>query len=251
MMKSEHWVATARYEARAVRQQLRTLWADGPAWKQFWRSYQIYCRMEPAAVPEMRTLLPCLHENTGTTAIGPTYFYQDAWAFEKVVQAVPAQHVDVGSHHKFVALLSKVIPVTMVDIRPLSLPLASIHFQAGSILEMPYPEGSLESVSSMCVIEHIGLGRYGDPLDPHGTEKALAELKRITAPGGNLYLSVPLDDINRTYFNAHRSFAEEYLLALFAPFTVIDRQYIFGNEFTETLGKGFGTGCYHLRRSRS
>ena len=199
-------------------------------------------------MPDMRTLIPCLEDNTGTTAIEPTYFYQDAWAFEKIVEAAPARHIDIGSHHKFVALLSKVVPVTMVDIRPLSLPMASIRFQAGSVLALPYPDGSAESVSSLCVIEHIGLGRYGDPLDPRGTEKALAELKRITAPGGDLYVSVPIDDINRTYFNAHRSFSEDYLLALFAPFTVLERRYIYIREFTETLGTGFGTGCYHLRR---
>ena len=245
--RKENWIATARYEARALRQELRRVRGNVSAWKQFWRSYQAYCRMGPAAPPEMRTLLPCLYDNTATTVIEPTYFYQDAWAFEKIVEANPARHIDIGSHHKFVALLSKVVPVTMVDIRPLSLPLASLNFQAGSILEMPYPDGACESISSMCVIEHIGLGRYGDPLDLHGTEKALAELKRITAPGGNLYLSVPVDDINRTYFNAHRAFSEPYLLEIFAPFEVRERRYIY-EKFSETLGTGFGTGCYHLRR---
>lgn len=247
-MKQENWVATARYEARLLRDQIRRVRTDAPSWRRFWQSYHAYCQMNPEAAPTMRTLLPCLYDNTGTTQIEPTYFYQDAWAFEKIVQAQPAQHVDVGSHHKFVALLSKVVPVTMVDIRPLSLPLPSLHFQEGSLLAMPYADSSLESISSMCVIEHIGLGRYGDPLDPEGTEKALAELKRITAPGGSLYLSVPLDDINRTYFNAHRAFSEEYLLSLFAPFAVTERRYIFEQEFSEKRGAGFGTGCYHLRR---
>ena len=76
----------------------------------------------------------------------------------------------------------------MVDIRPLSLPMDTIHFRAGSILEMPFENASVASLSSICVIEHIGLGRYGDPPDPRGTQKALDELKRILAPGGNLYL---------------------------------------------------------------
>ncbi len=33
----------------------------------------------------------------------------------------------------------------------------------------------------MHVVEHVGLGRYGDPLDPDGDLKAIAELKRVTA----------------------------------------------------------------------
>ena len=239
----------ARFALQTARQSMVRTQGDVAAWRRFWRNYQQYQQMLAASgQAEPVVLLPYLGDDTAETAIEPTYFYQDSWAFEKIVQARPARHVDVGSQNKFVALLSKVVPVTMVDIRPLSLPLASLKFQAGSVLEMPYSDGSLESVSSLCVIEHIGLGRYGDPLDVAGTVKALAELKRITAPGGDLYLSVPLDDINRTYYNAMRAFSEDYLLPLFEPFAVVEKRYIYGNSFQETQGTGFGTGCYHLRR---
>ena len=93
-------------------------------------------------------LYPCLGDDTGETPIDPTYFYQDAWAFEKIVKRHPVAHLDVGSHHRFVALLSKVIQVTMVDIRPLSTPLDTLQFRAGSILEMPYEDNSVSSLSS-------------------------------------------------------------------------------------------------------
>ena len=57
------------------------------------------------------------------------------------------------------------------------------------------------------MLEHIGLGRYGDQIDPQGTEKAAAELQRVLAPGGDLYLSVPIEKESRVYFNAHRAFS--------------------------------------------
>ena len=136
----------------------------------------------------------------------------------------------------------------MVDLRPLPVTMDTLNFKAGSILSLPFADASAPSVSSLCVVEHIGLGRYGDPLDPQGTVKAVAELKRIVQPGGDLYISVPVDDVNRIYFNAHRAFCETYLNELFAPFEICDRKYIFGNEFTDKLKAGFGTGCYHLRR---
>jgi SAM-dependent methyltransferase len=53
------------------------------------------------------------------------------------------------------------------------------------------------------VAEHVGLGRYGDPLDPEGTEKALRELMRVLAPGGQLLLSIPVGR-ERVCFNAER-----------------------------------------------
>lgn len=218
------------------------------AWQKFWHSYQSYKQIAALEQqPELKYLYPCLGDDTAETLIEPTYFYQDTWAFEKIVNQRPTQHIDVGSHHTFVALLSKVLPVTMVDIRPLSLPLDTLKFKQGSILELPFADESVESLSSLCVVEHIGLGRYGDPLDPQGTEKAIAELKRVIAPKGNLYLSLPLDDDNRTYFNAHRAFTEDYILKLLHPFKVVDSQYIYGQEFSSNKRTGFGTGCYHLR----
>lgn len=239
----------ARHARVGLRRQLAAVGPNMRAWRRFWQSYRDYRRLAPeSGEVSLRSLYPCLGDDTAVTPIEPTYFYQDCWAFERIVAEKPVRHVDVGSHHKFVALLSKVLPVTMVDIRPLELPLDSLEFRQGSILEMPFEDGSVPSVSSLCVIEHIGLGRYGDPLDRGGSEKALAELKRIVTPGGDLYLSVPIDDENRTYFNAHRAFRPDYLERLFDPFEVLERRYIYGPSFGEALQDGFGTGCYHLRR---
>ena len=205
--------------------------------------------MAPAdAQPDLEHLFPCLYEATAETAVDANYLFQDAWGFEKIVKARPEFHVDIGSDHKFISLLSVLVPTTMVDLRPLPVSLETMKFQQGSILALPYADGSVPSVSSLCVAEHIGLGRYGDPLDPQGTEKAIVELKRIVRPGGDLYISVPLDDVNRIYFNAHRAFTEQRLLEWFRPFAVVESRYIYGRTMGKTIQRGFGTGCYHLRR---
>lgn len=232
----------------ALRQKLISSCEHIGKWKRFWKSYKRFKQLAPPErQPLMEYLYPCLEDDTAVTSIDPIYFYQDSWAFEKIVNKHPARHVDVGSHHKFVALLSKVVPVTMVDIRPLSLSMNTINFKQGSILDLPYEDGTAESLSSLCVVEHIGLGRYGDPLDPYGSEKAIQDLKRIVRPGGDLYLSLPLDDENRIYFNAHRAFKEEYVLQLFEPFQIVERHYIYGRNFGDQRKPGFGTGCYHLK----
>ncbi len=250
MITSEfRWMLRYMRRQLAPRARLRAFCAEWKAWQRFWQSYRQYNALaEYQQQLDVEYLYPCINDATAQTQIEPVYFYQDAWAFAKIVAAHPVYHVDIGSHHKYVALLSKVVPVTMVDIRPLSLSLDTLAFQSGSILDLPFADASLPSVSSLCVVEHIGLGRYGDPLDPKGTEKALAELKRIVQPGGDLYISLPLDDENRVYFNAHRAFTEEYLIQLYQPFWVIESRYIYGETFGSEKRSGFGIGCYHLRR---
>ena len=85
---------------------------------------------------------------------------------------------------------------------------------SGSINQLPFAEDSVELISSSYGIEHIGLGRYSEPLDPEGSRKAAHELSRVLAPGGNLYVSAPC---GRSYiaFNAHRSFDNEEFISFY------------------------------------
>ena len=82
------------------------------------------------------------------------------------------------------------------------------------------------------------------------SERAAAELRRVLAPGGHLYVSVPVDAECRIYFNAHRAFTREYLLALFPDLELVEERYIYGRSLGLSYEpqRGFGTGLYHLRR---
>ena len=216
-------------------------------WIKFWRSYFSYYNISKDLDINF-DFYPCIEEWTISTYIEPTYFYQDSWAFEHIVRLKPNSHLDVGSHNKYVALLSKVVPVTMVDIRPLSLDMESIKFVEGSVLNLNFPDKSLESVSSLCVIEHIGLGRYGDPLDVEGSIKAFKELMRVIKPGGNLFISFPIEENPVTYFNAHRAFNEKNMIDQAKGFEILDKKYIYGSNFTDEYSPEFGVGCYWLQR---
>lgn len=195
-------------------------------------------------------ILPCLTDRTATTPIEPTYFLQDTWFARKIAEQRPPSHIDVGSSVKSMALVAQFVPVTLVDIRPVDLAVAGFSFLEGSVLHLPFADGSVASLSSLCVIEHIGLGRYGDPFDARGSEKAAAELCRVLAPGGNLYVSVPVDAECRIYFNAHRAFTREYVLGLFPGLQLTEERYIYGRAVFAAYApeRGFGTGLYHLRR---
>jgi SAM-dependent methyltransferase len=146
---------------------------------------------------------PILLDRTITSPYEPHYTFQDGWAAREVARHRPEHHVDVGSRISFVIGLSAFVPVTFVDLRPLEIELPGLTSLAGNILELPFADRSLASVSCLHVAEHVGLGRYGDPLDPAGTVKAAKELERVLAPGGKLLFSLPVGR-QLTAFNAHR-----------------------------------------------
>jgi len=117
-------------------------------------------------------------------------------------------------------------------------------------LALPFADNSIESLSSLYVVEHVGLGRFGDDFDPWGSEKAIKELKRVLKIGGNLLFSVPVDNENRVYFNAHRAFTREYVLNLFQDMELIEEKYIYGSTLHDNYdrSKNLERGCFNLKR---
>ena len=148
-------------------------------------------------------------------AVPVHYFLQDIWA-ARYVNNHHIQHViDIGSRlDGYVAHLLAFCRVTYVDIRPLSILVDNLKFVKGNITSLPFDNGSISCLSSLHVIEHIGLGRYGDPVDPQGHLKAAKEMCRVLAPKGTLMLSTVLGR-ERMCFDAHRIFAPETVSAMF------------------------------------
>lgn len=194
----------------------------------------------------MRFLYPCLDDRTLTTPVEPIYFFQDAWAAKMIFTLTPNYHIDIGSNFTTIGILSQYVPITMIDIRKPNVSLHNLSFKEGSILALPFEDNSVISISSLCVIEHIGLGRYGDQIDPWGSEKAAKELARVLQPGGQLLISVPMDSECRVYYNAHRTFTRSYLIDMFESLALIEEVYIYGNSTTKTYDPqcGFGTGLF-------
>lgn len=194
-------------------------------------------------------VIPCLTDRTSHTPVEPVYFVQDTWFAGRLAGVRPDRHLDVGSSVKTMALVAQFVPVTMVDIRPVELPAAGFTFVKGSILSLPFEDESITSLSSLCVVEHIGLGRYGDEPDAWGSEKSWRELRRVLGTGGNLYISVPVDSASRVYFNAHRAFTRDYVLELSAGLELVHEQYLYGTEVVSAYDpeRGFGTGMFHFR----
>ena len=61
-----------------------------------------------------------------------------------------------------------------------------------------------DAVVSYSSVEHSGLGRYGDALNPWGDRQAMARAWCMTKKQGMLALNVPFGDEDRIWYNAHR-----------------------------------------------
>ena len=137
------------------------------------------------------------------------------------------EHVDVGSRlDGFVAHVLPFCRVTYVDIRTQEVDADGLTMREGSILAMPYATNSVSSLSCLHVIEHIGLGRYGDEVNPDGHLEAAAELARVLAPGGVLLIGTPVGR-ERVCFDAHgvfhpRSIVEAFSALELESFALID-----------------------------
>lgn len=149
------------------------------------------------------SLYPLLCDATLRTAFDAHYLYLGDWALRLLMKNPARKHVDIASQLHWVAAVAAIKEVTFVDIRPADMDIENLTVLAGSLMQLPFADRSVESVSCLHVIEHIGLGRYGDPIDPEGTKKAIAELARILASQGTLLLALPIGR-PQIAFNAHR-----------------------------------------------
>lgn len=157
--------------------------------------------------------MPQLFDKTSDTEFDPHYTYQGPWVMRNLLKARPRKHIDVGSWTTYLGFFAALQPTEFVDIRPAKLQIPKLSVKKGSVLELPYRSRTVESLSCLHVVEHVGLGRYGDPLDPLGTDKAIAELARVIKPGGRLYLALPIGK-EVTYYNAHRVTSPVRVLSL-------------------------------------
>jgi SAM-dependent methyltransferase len=130
-----------------------------------------------------------------------------------------------------------------------------LNNRSGDILNLPFANESVESLSCLHVAEHIGLGRYGDSLNPLGTCQACYELKRVLKPGGNLYFSVPIGT-PRVCFNAHRIHAPATIMTYFSGLELIelsgvhdDGVYMERVSMDEFGGDRYACGMFWLRKA--
>jgi len=74
---------------------------------------------------------------------------------------------------------------------------------------------------SISSVEHSGLGRYGDEIDPNGDLESMEFLKNNLKEGGLCFLAVPIGK-DQIIWNAHRIYGRNRLPKLIEGFEVVD-----------------------------
>jgi hypothetical protein len=200
---------------------------------------------------------PCLNDKTETTGFDRHYLYHPAWAARILAETKPDKHIDISSTLNFATMLSAFIPVEFYDFRPADVHLSNLDSLSANIVALPFDDNSVKSLSCMHVVEHIGLGRYGDPVDHEGDLKAIRELNRVLAINGDLLFVVPVGK-PMIMFNAHRIYSYEQILEYFSEFKLVSFALI--SEHQEDGGLNFdatgvdvakqiyGCGCFWFKK---
>lgn len=211
--------------------------------------------MLPIKFSNLYVVLADRYKSAGTAK--GHYFFQDLWAAKKIYTIKPNRHVDIGSSVEgFVShLLVFMDRVEVVDIRSLESRIAGLVFVQDDATHLnSFADNSLESVSTLHAVEHFGLGRYGDPIDPNAHLKFMSALARVLKPGGRLYFSVPTG-IERLEFNAHRVLSPFTVLDSFSTLELVsfslvkDDGYLYENASMEEASQQlFGCGLYEFTK---
>lgn len=193
---------------------------------------ELYCKLNQRKEYEFKSEYeyPILDEwnvQNGLTD-STSYFWQDLWGARRIAEKMPKRHFDIGSRvDGFIShLLVLNIPVTLIDIRPMDAKIGVDYICADATELDGVEDNSIESLSALCSLEHFGLGRYGDPIDPEACFKAFKSIQRVVKSGGYIYISL-LVGKDRVCFNAHRVFNPDTVIREFSncrleEFSVID-----------------------------
>ena len=179
---------------------------------------------------------PQLFHKTNNTSFDTHYVYHPAWAARIIEKTKPSKHIDISSILYFSTILSAFIPVEFYDYRPANLKLSNLISKKADLTFLPFENNSIESLSCMHTVEHIGLGRYGDPIDPDGDIKAMNELSRVLAMDGNLLFVTPVGKPT-IQFNAHRIYSYDQIINYFPTLTL--------KEFSLIPDNGLNTGIIY------
>jgi SAM-dependent methyltransferase len=125
-----------------------------------------------------------------------------------------------------ISLASRGFRVVGFDLHPYPYRHPNLMAVQGNAMRCPFGAERFGAVLAISVVEHIGLGHYGDPSAITGDCATVREIARLLRSGGRALITVPFgvaltDDFQRVYDSTRLS-------ELLAPFSVVRIEYAWG-----------------------
>ena len=200
-------------------------------------------------------IMPRLSDGTPNTYFEPHYTYHPAWAARILASKKPYEHIDISSYLHFNVIVSAFINVKFYDYRPAKIKLSNFSSEFADLTNLPFSDNSIESLSCMHVVEHIGLERYGDRFDPKGDIKSCNELIRVLKQNGDLLFVVPVGKVSKICYNAHRIYSYAHIINIFSKLKLLSFSLVRSNrDFIENASpddcdtENCGCGCFHFTK---
>lgn len=127
-----------------------------------------------------------------------------------------------------VALASRGYRVVGMDVNPYPHRHPNLRVVRGDAMRAPFAARSFAAVLAVSVVEHIGIGHYGDPTEGAGDRAAVGEIARVLQRKGRALITVPFGRTRTDGFQ--RVYDPPRLAALLAPLAVERVEYAWSPE---------------------
>lgn len=136
---------------------------------------------------------------------------------------------------------------------------SNIFFHQDNLLKLKLRSNTFNAVTSISVIEHIGMGKYKDPKASQNSYlKAIMEMLRILKPQGHLIITT--NTSNKTHiFNQELCFGKKQLEKIFSLGKLLNLEYRYfngrswiidnKNKAFKVKGSEFGLAMFVLKKN--
>ena len=210
---------------------------------------------------KIKNFYPMLDDfNTSAANIKNHLFHADLLTSQNVFKKKPTKHLDVGSRiDGVVAQIASFRKLDVFDIREIDIdPHQNINFLKKDLLQNIELNDNekYDSISSIGCIAHVGLGRYGDKIDPEGFKKAICSISNLSKDDAYVYILTPVGK-EGVEFNAHWIFNPIKIINEFKIYNFnLEEFHLINDEgelelnanFEKTKNLNFGGGYYVFKK---
>jgi hypothetical protein len=135
-----------------------------------------------------------------------TFTHYDAFAYweEKRLGRIGRKLdiLDIGNKKAINALLSAGHNVTSIVLADCGDAFSEVRYLVHDVSDpLPFREHSFDALTSAATLHLIGLGRYGDRINPNALQDLTKELNRVMKPRSHLLLSTQFGSATHLLFN--------------------------------------------------